>query len=260
MDRQRLITDARRRAKALSRNDGRPYQTHLDEIAQTAGRADWKAFVIDPGALPEASAAIRTTATEATPTAGNRSPRSRLACIAGAMLAAAMPIAAAAAILADSDRMNEASSRVAAEASMLAHVHAPLVGFQQNRTFPARIEIRSARRRIVTLAFTDMRVAGASRLLRHLPGHEPVVFVGDQLGGRLMRDALSEGAVMRLVVEVDCGASTVRYLRYEAATDMSSGPTFARDIPEADRVHPIRSAQAVKDVCIAAATPAIRIT
>jgi len=183
----------------------------------------------------------------------------RMACTVGAMIAATIPIAAAAAIVMDSDRMNEESSRVAAEATMLAHVHAPLVGFQETRTFPARIEIPDARRRIVTIALTDMRVAGASRLLRYLPGHEPIVFVGDKMGARLMRDALSEGAVMRLVVEVDCRASTTRYLRYEAARDMTSRPMFMKGIPGAGHPHPIASTTAMTDVCSAPATPPIHI-
>ena len=255
MTNQRLISDARRRARALSVETGRPYQTHLDDVARLAGRTDWKAFVADPAPVPPPSI----TPASPTPPSSRTGLHRRLACIAGAAIAATVPIAAAAAILIDSDRMNEESDRVAAEATMLAHVHAPIVGAAETHTTPARIEIKDARRRIVTLAFTDMRVAGASRFLRYLPGHEPIVFVGDQLGGRLMRDALSDGAVMRLVVEVDCKASTTRYLRYEAARDMTSKPIFMRSIPGADRPHPIASATAVKDVCSAPATPAIHI-
>lgn len=48
MTNQRLISDARRRARAESRETGRPYQTILDEIAHRAGRAGWSAFVLDP--------------------------------------------------------------------------------------------------------------------------------------------------------------------------------------------------------------------
>jgi len=48
MTTQKLISDARRRARAESRETGRPYQTILDEIAQRAGRAGWSAFVLDP--------------------------------------------------------------------------------------------------------------------------------------------------------------------------------------------------------------------
>lgn len=40
MDTQRLISDARRRAKLLSRRDGRPYQTHLNEVAMQTGHDD----------------------------------------------------------------------------------------------------------------------------------------------------------------------------------------------------------------------------
>lgn len=45
---QRLISDARRRARKESRDTGRPYQTILEEIARNAGRRDWAAFVLDP--------------------------------------------------------------------------------------------------------------------------------------------------------------------------------------------------------------------
>jgi hypothetical protein len=255
MTNQRLISDARRRARALSVETGRAYQTHLDDVARLAGRTDWKAFVADPAPLPPPGMETNSTP----PTATRSGMRSRLACIAGAAIAATIPIAAAAAILLDSDRMNEQSERVAAEATMLAHVHAPLVGIPETRTFSARIEIPDARRRIVTLAITDLRVAGASRFLRYLPGRQPLVFVGDQLGGQIMRDALSTGAVMRLVVEVDCQASTTRYLRYEAARDMTSRPIIARSIPDARRPHPIESAMAITDVCSAPATPPIHI-
>jgi len=48
MTTQRLISDARRRARAESRETGRPYQTLLDEIAHRAGRSGWSAFVVDP--------------------------------------------------------------------------------------------------------------------------------------------------------------------------------------------------------------------
>lgn len=48
MEKQRLITAARRRAKALSRGDGRSYQAHLDEIAKSVGHVDWTGFVADP--------------------------------------------------------------------------------------------------------------------------------------------------------------------------------------------------------------------
>lgn len=51
MTNQRLISDARRRARALSVETGRPYQTHLDDVARLAGRADWKAFVADPAPI-----------------------------------------------------------------------------------------------------------------------------------------------------------------------------------------------------------------
>ncbi|MFZ3481931.1 hypothetical protein [Sphingomonas sp. 3-13AW] len=53
MDDQRLISDARRRARMLSRHDGRPYQTHLDEVARSAGRDDWSAFVVHPCTIPD---------------------------------------------------------------------------------------------------------------------------------------------------------------------------------------------------------------
>jgi hypothetical protein len=64
---------------------------------------------------------------------------------------------------------------------------------------------------------------------------------------------------MRLVVEVDCMASTVRYLRYEAARDMTSKPIFMRNIVRSDSPHRISSAKAIDDVCKAEATPPIRI-
>lgn len=53
MSTQKLISDARRRARAESRETGRSYQAILDEIAHRAGRAGWSAFVLDPAeALP----------------------------------------------------------------------------------------------------------------------------------------------------------------------------------------------------------------
>lgn len=54
MTTQRLISDARRRAKQLARASGRPHQNHLDEIAVEAGRADWAAFLADPAVIPDA--------------------------------------------------------------------------------------------------------------------------------------------------------------------------------------------------------------
>lgn len=51
MSSQRLISDARRRAKQLARASGRPHQTHLDEIARECGRLDWQHFLEDPVAL-----------------------------------------------------------------------------------------------------------------------------------------------------------------------------------------------------------------
>jgi len=53
MTSQRLISDARRRAKSLARVSGRSHQIHLDEIAVQAGRADWAAFIADPLPITE---------------------------------------------------------------------------------------------------------------------------------------------------------------------------------------------------------------
>lgn len=55
MSNQPLIVAARRRARMLSRNTGKSYQTHLEEIARSAGRADWKAFQQDPAPFPDAA-------------------------------------------------------------------------------------------------------------------------------------------------------------------------------------------------------------
>lgn len=52
MSNQPLIVAARRRARMLSRNTGGSYQMHLEEIARSAGRADWKAFQLDPAPFP----------------------------------------------------------------------------------------------------------------------------------------------------------------------------------------------------------------
>ena len=255
MTKQRLISDARRRARALSIETGRPYQSHLDDVARMAGRQDWKAFVDDPAAMapvePVDPSVARRPSASAT--------RNRIACIAGAAFAAALPIAAAAAILADSDRMNEQSARVSAEGTMLSHVHAPLSVDGGPRTLPARIQIKDVRRRVVTLAYGDMRVAGASRFLRYMPGHEPILFVGDKLGGDRMRDALSNGAVMRMVIEVDCADSTARHLRWEAGRDMTSAPVYAKDVPKPLRTYRIASATAAREVCGAPETPPIMI-
>lgn len=53
MDTQRLISDARRRARMLSRRDGRPLQTHLEEIAKAVGRNGWTDFLRNPSELAE---------------------------------------------------------------------------------------------------------------------------------------------------------------------------------------------------------------
>lgn len=255
MTKQRLISDARRRARTLSVETGRPYQSYLDEVARLAGRADWKAFVADPAVIPEQ--AIDEDG-KARPEAG-RGGRTRLACIAGAVMAAAIPVAAAAAILIDSDRMNEQSARVAAESTMLSHVHPPFVEDAGPRTVPARIEILKGGRRLVTLGILDMRVAGTSRFLRYLPGHEPFLFVGSDLADRRMRDELFKGSVMRLVMAVDCKASTARYLRYEAARNMTSTATFAKTIRQPAHARRIASATAAREVCAAPETPTIKI-
>lgn len=47
-----LIAAARRRARLLQRADGRPYQTHLDEVARSTGADDWAAFTANPKAMP----------------------------------------------------------------------------------------------------------------------------------------------------------------------------------------------------------------
>lgn len=52
MKNQRLISDARRRAKAISRAETTSYQSCLDEVARSTGAADWTSFVADPRPLP----------------------------------------------------------------------------------------------------------------------------------------------------------------------------------------------------------------
>lgn len=52
MSNQRLISDARRRAKALSRANASSYQACLDEVARSAGAEDWNSFLADPRPLP----------------------------------------------------------------------------------------------------------------------------------------------------------------------------------------------------------------
>jgi hypothetical protein len=51
---QRLISDARRRAKSISRANGSSYQSCLDEVAASTGHDGWASFVNEPRALPEA--------------------------------------------------------------------------------------------------------------------------------------------------------------------------------------------------------------
>lgn len=45
---EKLVVAARRAAKTLSRTSERPYQTCLDEVARSAGRTTWSAFLADP--------------------------------------------------------------------------------------------------------------------------------------------------------------------------------------------------------------------
>lgn len=52
MSNQRLINDARRRARTLSRANGSSYQACLDDVARSTGADDWDAFVADPRPLP----------------------------------------------------------------------------------------------------------------------------------------------------------------------------------------------------------------
>lgn len=79
MTNQRLISDARRRARALSVETGRPYQSHLDDVAHLAGRADWRAFIADPAPLPalarEASPEVPDTASATPPPSTGMSQR-----------------------------------------------------------------------------------------------------------------------------------------------------------------------------------------
>ena len=49
---QRLISDARRRAKSISRANGSSYQSCLDEVARSTGHDGWAAFVSEPRPLP----------------------------------------------------------------------------------------------------------------------------------------------------------------------------------------------------------------
>lgn len=58
-----LIAAARRHARLLQRADGRPYQTHLDEVARSTGADDWAAFTANPRTLPkdEAEAPVEAT-------------------------------------------------------------------------------------------------------------------------------------------------------------------------------------------------------
>lgn len=260
MDKQRLITDARRRAKALSRADGRPYQTHLDEVARLTGRRDWREFVDNPATLPIPTVAGPDTDAETTPQKGRprRSSR-RIAIAIAASVAVGLPLAATTALAFDASRMSDVSERVAAESAYLAHIHPPLVGFIKGGTRPASLGPMHAGHRTVKIIMNDMRVTGSSMFLRYVPGHEPYVFVGDDLGGRRMKEELANGALMRIVLDVDCARSTVRYLRFEAVTGMLSAPLFVHHIKLSHRSYPIISTEAQRDMCTAAPTPNIKI-
>jgi len=53
MSNEPLILAARRRARMLSRQSGNSYQSHLEEIARQAGRANWLEFLSSPAAMPD---------------------------------------------------------------------------------------------------------------------------------------------------------------------------------------------------------------
>lgn len=263
MTSQRLISDARRRARALSVETGRPYQSHLDDVARLCGREDWKTFVADPSPLPASAPSIDEACTRS-PTSGpdvsTSHPRRRTACVMGALALAALPAMAAAALLRDVSRANEASAYATAEATMLAHVRSPYGDVASPRTMPARIEDLGGTRRRVTLLEVDMRVYGASPFLHRIPGYQGIIFVGDRLGGRRMQDALAAGAVMRTVLEVDCTAGTMRIIAHEAASNMTAPADFVQPTTGRDRAPaPIRTAAAATDMCTAEPTPRIDI-
>ncbi len=77
MSSQRLISNARRRAKQLARVSGRPHQTHLDEIARDCGRLDWQHFIDDPVALRTDDAEPSTAASSLPASPGGDEERDR---------------------------------------------------------------------------------------------------------------------------------------------------------------------------------------
>ena len=53
-EQDRMIADAKRAARRLARTRSETYQTCLDIVAASAGRANWSAFLADPASMPTA--------------------------------------------------------------------------------------------------------------------------------------------------------------------------------------------------------------
>lgn len=228
MTKQRLISDARRRARALSMETGRPYQMLLDDVAQLAGRASWRIFVEDPAPIPEP---VIATVQVAEAVEGSRSSnrRRRLACVGGAIALAALPVAAAAALWKDVDDTSKALVTREIENREAPHpVTREVFGIDGRPTYVVRTG-ESARDLTVPIIDWRGRMGMRDRAISAVRTlFDPTEsYVSNDIAMKDFERALGQHLVARMRITIDCRRGTMRLRDMQVADDYVAAPVLS---------------------------------
>lgn len=275
MNTQRIISDAKRRAKSLSRTTGRSHQTHLDEIAAAAGRSDWAAFVADPVPL---SPIREDDMDESPPSTNARSMTHRLRAwlrwrvLAGAG-ASAVGLALVVLVLAIASRPlygRDLGSAVTLDAQRrtVATLSLPTMTGEKGRSVNVAGWVKSGNKRDVLITFIDNRPTPPTGLLdgmkrwatgfpnAHGPG--PVAMLLNWIRTGYTQGSIGEGSmglyhsyfehrVARARYDIDCDTGGWHMTDVQTADDFVSPPAYSavrNGAPASKRIpHPLTATE-----------------
>lgn len=223
------IVDARRRARATARTTGQSYQHTLDQMARSAGRADWNAFLADPCHLTEDIPATAETDTRPVETIATPARRSVLMRWQGAVLAVVMLIVATSWTYAyEGPPQNAVNAGLAWERAMAVTSRMKSWGGDHDRAMYVMAKRLPRDRRDVRLVMLDNRPADNGFLTRLLLRtgllDAGTTTYSDFMGDDGIWRVFQRHPVARLRHRVNCRTGVATSIGTEVADDMTSSP------------------------------------
>lgn len=229
------IVDARRRARTTARATGQSYQHTLDEVARSAGKADWDAFVVDPCRIPDdvvedaGNSDAGNLADSPRTTLTQQAPRHTLMRWPGAVLAVLiMTTCMAWSYAYDESPARDVNAHLAWERTTAASSRMLSLFKDNDRTMYVMARRLPGDLRDVRLIMLDNRPANngfATRvMLRTGMLDAGTRSYTHYMGGDGMFAAFNRHAVARLHHRVDCRSGIDTSVETEVADDMTSNP------------------------------------